>query len=195
MTFPTDKPSRKAWDDTYLVWFILAVPALLMIAKGALIGGKFAYLYWTGIISCWLMILAMMITPVSMIVGPLPWLKARRRYFGVASFAYACLHLAAWLVNANLGAFIRSFIRLEVLPGWIAFAIMIPLAVTSTDGWVSKMGPRWKPLQRWIYPAAVLTLIHWVMTTDYKPEAVIAVPLVLLSVYRVIRYRSRLKRR
>lgn len=195
MTFQTDKPGRKPWDDTYVVWFILAVPALLMFAKGALIGGKFEYVYWTGIISSWLLILAMMITPVSMIVGPLPWLRARRRYFGVASFVYAGLHLAVWLVNANVVAFLRSFIRLEVLPGWIAFAITVPLAVTSTDGWVRKMGPRWKSMQRWVYPAAVLTLIHWVMTTDYKPETAVAIPLVLLSVFRAIRYRSGLKRR
>lgn len=195
MTFQNDGRDSRRWDDTYLIWCVLAVPAVLMVVKGAMIGGKFDYLYWTGILSCWLLLLALMITPLTQLVGPLPWLRSHRRYFGVASFAYACLHLAAWLVNGNLHAFLRTFVRVEVLPGWIALAILVPLAITSTDTWVRKLGPRWKSLQRWVYAAGILVLLHWVMTTDSKAETLVVGPLLVLSAYRALRYRTRVKKR
>jgi methionine sulfoxide reductase heme-binding subunit len=188
---PVDGRQRPLWNDPYVLWLVLAVPAMLMVVKGLFIGGKFPYLYWTGIIACWLIILTMSITPLSQAMGPLPWLKARRRYFGVASFAYVCLHLASWLANASVGQFLRSFIRPEVITGWIAFAIMVPLALTSNDASVRRMGPGWKSLQRWIYPAATLALVHWFTTTDFKPEVLVSVPLMLLSVHRLTRYRGR----
>ncbi|MEZ5771863.1 MAG: hypothetical protein R3D61_09635 [Defluviimonas denitrificans] len=49
--------------------------------------------------------------------------------------------------------------RVEILVGWISFAIMIPLLLTSNDQSVRKMGTDWKRLQRWVYPAAMLAYI------------------------------------
>jgi sulfoxide reductase heme-binding subunit YedZ len=141
----------------------------------------------------------MMITPMMLALGGrgwLVWLKARRRYIGVAAFGYAALHLLFWLKHATVMSFLQSFIRLEVLPGWIAFFLMAAMAWTSTDGAVRRMGPKWKRLQRWVYPAAVLTLVHWAMTTEHLAEVVIySAPLVLLSLWRVIRRINRARSR
>lgn len=187
-------PVRRLTDNVYLLWVLLALPGVWMIAlRVGVLPGKAPYVTWTGLLSCWLLVLSMAVTPLQMLFGPLRWLRRRRRYLGVASFGYAALHLLFWAVNVRPRAIIRSFMRVEILPGWIAFAVMLVLAATSFDLAVRRLGPRWKWLQRWVYPAAVLTLIHWAMTTRSMVEvAVSCVPLALLEAWRVHRYRSRL---
>lgn len=182
---------RQITDNVYVFWFLLALPTPWM-----LVATKWeTWLSWTGLFSCWMLIVTMAITPLQMALGPLPWLRRRRRYIGVASFAYACLHLLVWLASINIGQLIRSFTRPDVLPGWLAMPIMVVLAATSFDLAVRKLGPRWKQLQRWVYPAAVLTLIHWWLTAQFKIDVVIyCTPLILLEVWRVYRNRSRRRR-
>lgn len=190
----TADPVRKLTDNVYLFWALLAVPAVYMLAHRLVLNGKVAFVPLSGEIAAYLLIATMMITPLMLLVGPLPWLKARRRHLGVASFLYTALHLAFWLVNANIGSLLRSFVRFEILTGWLAMAVMLVLALTSTDGAVRKLGPRWKALQRWAYAAAVLTLIHWLMTTGKPGAALIwSTPLILLSVWRVVRYQLRIR--
>jgi sulfoxide reductase heme-binding subunit YedZ len=56
------------------------------------------------------------------------------------------------------------------------------------------MGPAWKSLQRWIYPMAVLTLLHWLLTNkDWTMIIVYTGPLILLMIWRVWRYRRRMR--
>lgn len=186
---------KRLVDNIYLLWVLLALPAVFPFAlRNTLLPGQADYLLWTGILSCWLLIFTMAVTPIQMIIGPLPWLRKRRRYFGVASFGYALLHLLYWLSNASLKSLIASFTRAEVLPGWIAFVIMFPLAATSFDFAVRKLGPNWKRLQRWIYPMAILTLVHWAMTTVHLKDLVIYCgPLVVLEAWRIYRNRSRMR--
>lgn len=187
---------RRIADDVYLLWAVMALPALWFMVERFVLHGRVAYVPWTGILSCWLLILAMAVTPLQLLFGPLPWLKKRRRYFGVASFGYAALHLGFWALNVNLGGFLKSFIRMEILTGWIAMAIMAVLAATSFDGAVDRMGPLWKRVQRWIYPMAVLTLLHWIMTDleGWRQIVAYCLPLVLLEAWRMIRYRRRMRR-
>lgn len=190
----TPQPQRPI-DNPYLLWALLTLPALYFVYHDLTHGKPEPYLRWTGLVSCWLLIVSMMITPLILALGTkgwLVWLKARRRYIGVASFGYAALHLVFWLKHATPASFLKSFVRVEVLPGWIAFFLMAAMAWTSTDRAVREMGPRWKRLQRWVYPGAVLTLVHWLLTTEHKVEAVAySAPLVLLSIWRILRNRAR----
>ncbi|MFZ1660919.1 MAG: ferric reductase-like transmembrane domain-containing protein [Paracoccaceae bacterium] len=182
-------------DNVYLLWLVLTLPAIYILAQFFVLHGRVPYVPLTGEISGWLLIVTMMITPLMLLVGPLPWLKARRRYLGVASFGYACLHLFFWLTGANMGVLIRSFERFDILVGWIAMGLFVLLALTSNDYSVRAMGTKWKSLQRWVYPAAILTFVHWVMTTDKIAWAVIyCLPLIALSVWRVLRARTRMSR-
>ncbi len=185
---------RKLAENIYLFWGLLALPAVYLVLGKLIWRDQFNFLGLSGEYSGWLLIISMMVTPLMLILRrPLPWLKARRRHIGVASFLYGLLHLAYWLLDASVWSFIKSFFRLAVLPGWIALAILLVLALTSTDKAVASMGVRWKALQRWVYPAAVLTLLHWVMTyeTGINP-AVYFLPLGLLSAWRYWRYRARM---
>ncbi len=179
----------------YGFWLALALPALGLIAHGLLIRHGVDYLRWTGEISCILLIITLAVTPLQMMFGPLPWLKARRRNIGVASFLYGALHLAVWLASTNMGRFLNSFSRPDVLAGWLALAVMLALALTSTDAAVRKMGPRWKALQRWIYAAAILSLVHWMMLTGFALRVWIYVlPILLLQGWRIMRRQGRMRR-
>ncbi len=182
-------------DRTYPFWALLALPAVYFVADDLTHGGPDPYFRWTGLLSCWLLIVSMMITPLMLMLGKqgwLLWLKDRRRYIGVASFGYAALHLVYWLKHATVLSFLKSFVRIEVLPGWIAFFIMAAMAWTSTDAAVRRMGPGWKRLQRWVYAAAALTFAHWVLTSEHLWEPLVySAPLVGVSIWRVLRARNR----
>lgn len=119
----------------------------------------------TGEWSARLLIITLMITPLAMIFKGnevARWFRKNRRYFGVAAFAYAALHTVFYILDkGTLDRIVAELPRLYIWTGWIAFAIFIPLAVTSWDYFMRLMGPRWKQLQRWTYAAAVLTLVHW----------------------------------
>ena len=185
-------PIRRVTDNVYLFWTLLAWPAVYMFLQFFVLHGRFPYVPFTGDMSAWLLILSLSITPLMLLLGPLPWLKARRRYIGVASFSYALLHLAFWLKGAHWGDLIRSFKRFEIATGWVAIGILLLLALTSNDWSVRKLGLMWKSLQRWVYAAAILTLLHWVLTTDDRFAVVMyTLPLVILTVWRVLRAQGR----
>ena len=155
-------------------------------------------LHPTGEFAARFMIIAMMITPLMMLFKRARWprwLMKRRRYLGVAAFCYAALHTGLYLIDEGAVAFTGGEIsKLYIWSGWLAFVIFVPLAVTSTDGWVRKLGPKWKTLQRFVYASAVLTLLHWAALHDWGGVGAAVVnfaPLALLEAYRIGRYMQR----
>ncbi|MEO0487255.1 MAG: ferric reductase-like transmembrane domain-containing protein [Pseudomonadota bacterium] len=178
----------------YWLWVLLALPAAGFVS--AVLGSEDPdiyeqFLHPTGEFSARFMIIAMLASPLVLVLkgwrGPL-WLKRNRRYFGVAAFGYAALHTLYYLIDApTMARVITELPRLYIWTGWVAFAIFIPLAVTSMDYFVRLMGTRWKQLQRWTYAAAVLTLIHWAALHDWGgvgPGLVHFGPLAALEAYR-----------
>lgn len=177
----------------WITWALLALPAAGMLA--GLAGGVDAralhgLLHPTGETAARLLIITMMATPLMLLFkgwrGP-RWLVRNRRYFGVASFGYAALHTVAYLGSEPLAKVLEEATTLDMAAGWLAFAIFIPLAATSMDAMVRRLGTWWKPLQRATYAAAVLTLVHWAALHDWRsPEAAIIhfAPLVALELYR-----------
>ncbi|MEW2919732.1 protein-methionine-sulfoxide reductase heme-binding subunit MsrQ [Ruegeria sp. ANG10] len=89
-----------------------------------------------------------------------------RRALGVLTFAYVTLHLLVWLVlDVQVPGQIWADIvkRPYITVGMAAFVLMLPLAVTSNNLSVRKLGPRWRSLQRLVFPAAILGGLHYVM--------------------------------
>ncbi|MEO1550317.1 MAG: ferric reductase-like transmembrane domain-containing protein [Pseudomonadota bacterium] len=180
----------------YWLWVLLALPALGMAASLAASPTDpevfHDLLHPTGEFSARFMIIAMLASPLVLLLkgwrGP-QWLKRNRRYFGVAAFGYALLHTVIYLIDEGSAASILADLpKLYIWTGWLAFAIFIPLAVTSMDYFVRRMGPSWKTLQRTTYGAAVLTLLHWASLHDWGglgPALVHFVPLAALEAYRV----------
>jgi methionine sulfoxide reductase heme-binding subunit len=150
------------------LWIVLAAPGALILqryAAGAMSYGEF--IHWSGDISVWLLIAALAVTPLRRVVrGSLNlWLGRRRRDIGVASFSYAAGHLAAYLLRkADATLVLEEGIEPGLLTGWIAFAIFLALAITSNDASVRWLKAGWRRLHWFVYPAALLTAAHWVLT-------------------------------
>ena len=112
-----------------------------------------------------------------------------RRTFGVAAFACAALHVLAYVTRE--GSLIRVLgeaSAFDMATGWLAFLVFLPLAATSLDVMVRRMGPWWKTLQRAVYAAAVLVLLHWISLKGWrKPGAALAqfAPLAGLTLFRL----------
>lgn len=178
----------------YWLWVLLAIPALGMTT--ALFGEDarafHQLLHPTGEFSARFMIISMLATPLLYLTkgaGWARWLKANRRYFGVAAFFYAALHTYVYLVDkGSIDRILTEATHLDMFAGWVAMIIFIPLAATSMDYAVRKLGRWWKPLQRWTYVAAVATLLHWAALHNWNgwpPAVVHFAPLAVLTLYRL----------
>jgi len=171
-------------------WVILALPSIGMIA-GAFSGDSLEpLLHPTGEFAARFMIIAMMLTPLRLLfpsVRWIAWLMKRRRYLGVAAFGYAALHTLYYLIDlGSLSAVLADAVKFGIWTGWIAFLIFVPLAVTSNTYSVRAMGPGWKTLQRFVYVAAVATLLHWIFIhNEVGPALVHFLPLAALEAYRI----------
>jgi sulfoxide reductase heme-binding subunit YedZ len=109
-----------------------------------------------------------------------------RRALGLLAFTYVALHLAVWLALdvqtlARAGEDILK--RPYITVGMAAFVLLLPLAATSTDRAVRRLGVRWRQLHRLAYPAAVLGGLHYVLLAkglQLAPLAYLAAILALL---------------
>ena len=171
-------------------WMLLGLPALLMLRPyffGDLIAMDM--LYPTGEWSARFMIAAMVLSPLLSLLGARPWLSwliQRRRALGVAAFAYGTLHLVFYIVDmGNLDDILAEFLALGIWTGWAAMLLFVPLAVTSNDASMRALKAGWKRLQRLVYPAAVLVLVHWIFIhNNLGPALVHFIPLMLLVAAR-----------
>jgi len=110
---------------------------------------------------------------------------------GLFTFFYASLHLLLYL-GLDQG-FAWSFIwedvaeRPFITSGVGAFLLLLPLAVTSTKGWIRRLGKRWQRLHRLVYPAAVLGALHffWKVKADTFWPLLAATVLAVLLLVRV----------
>jgi sulfoxide reductase heme-binding subunit YedZ len=153
-------------------------------------------LHPTGEFAARFMIIAMLATPLRLLFQTqkwTAWLVRNRRYFGVAAFIYSLIHTVFYVMDSGtLQGMLDEFSQLGIWTGWIAFFIFIPLALTSNDAAVKALRQKWKLLHRWVYPAAVLALVHWIFVeNNLGPALVHFVPLAALEVYRVWHQRFR----
>lgn len=129
------------------------------------------------------------------------WLIDLRRMFGLFAFFYGCLHLTTyvWLdkffdVHEMLADIAK---RRFITAGLTGFVLMIPLALTSTKGWIRRLGgKRWQALHKLIYFSAAAGVIHyiWLVKADLRSPLRYAFVLVALLTYRLVaRFASRAK--
>ncbi len=131
-----------------------------------------------------LLIFGLAITPLRRFTGIN--LIRFRRAIGLTTFLYITAHLSVWLV-LDLQSFARIWEDILKRPyitiGMVAFTLMIPLAVTSNNWSVRKLGPAWRRLHKLAYPIAVLGGVHFVMVRkgiQIEPLIFLGVVLVLL---------------
>lgn len=137
-----------------------------------------------------LLILTLLVTPVRQLCG-ISFLKFRRA-FGLMAFVYVCLHLLTWLVldkqffwNEILKDLYK---RPYIIIGMTAFVVLIPIALTSNNASIRRLGARnWRRLHRLGYVATAFGAIHYLLLVkSWPPEPVIYCVIVLaLLMWRV----------
>ena len=176
--------------------FVLALVPLAVLIFLVLTGRTSAnpaedILLTTGIWALRFLLATLTITPVRRLTG---WnvLIQYRRMLGLFTFFYATVHLASYIAFDRFFAFDEILADIAKRPfitaGMAAFGLMLPLAVTSTRGWIRRLGRRWQTLHRIIYVCAMAACLHFI----WKVKVVIGEPvyyavfLALLLAFRVV---------
>jgi sulfoxide reductase heme-binding subunit YedZ len=122
-------------------------------------------LHTTGTLALVFLCLSLAVTPIRKALG-LPWMVQIRRTLGLFAFFYGCLHFLAytWFDKSfNLGVIVEDTLKRPfIFLGMFAFLILIPLAITSTNKMVKRLGGRrWNLLHKLAYVAAISGVIHY----------------------------------
>jgi sulfoxide reductase heme-binding subunit YedZ len=146
----------------------------------------------TGTCTLVFLLITLSVTPLRKLTRQY-WLINLRRMFGLFSFFYGCLHLTTyvWLdkffdVHEMLADIAK---RRFITAGLAGFVLMIPLAVTSTKGWIRRLGgKRWQALHRLIYLSAAAGVVHyiWLVKADLRSPLRYAFVLLVLLTYRIV---------
>ena len=137
------------------------------------------------------LLVTLAVTPLRKLTGQL-WLIRFRRMFGLFAFFYVVLHFLTyiWLDKFfDLHEMLKDVAKRRFITvGFTGFLLLIPLAVTSTTGWIRRLGgKRWQSLHQLIYFSAVAGVIHyyWLVKADVRKPLEYALVLALLMGYRV----------
>ena len=120
------------------------------------------------------------------------WLIQYRRMVGLFAFFYACLHLIIWVVidrELDVHEMLADIAkRPYITVGMLGFVLLVPLALTSTRGWIRRLGKRWTTVHRLIYFAAIAGVVHywWLVKADTTLPRMYALILAGLLLYRVV---------
>jgi sulfoxide reductase heme-binding subunit YedZ len=175
--------------------FLLALTPLGLLIADALGNGLGAnpveaITHRTGDWALRFLLLTLAVTPLRRLTRCREALRFRRM-LGLFAFFYAIVHLLTWVW---LDQWFRWEAMLEdvierpyVTAGMVAFALMVPLAVTSTRGMMRRLGRRWQALHRLVYAVGALGCLHflWLTKADFLEPGIYAAILVLLLVLRV----------
>ena len=139
-----------------------------------------------------LLLLTLAITPLRHLTG---WrvLLRFRRILGLYAFAYATLHLLAYVVLDLRGYWPLMLEDIAKRPyitvGFLTWLLLVPLAVTSTQGWMRRLGRGWARLHRLVYAVVVLAVLHfwWLVKADLREPALYAGIAALLLAWRAWR--------
>jgi sulfoxide reductase heme-binding subunit YedZ len=201
--------TRAAWIGRVVrpALFLAALAPLAWIGLALLGGGvdgdqvKFIQ-HVTGRAALVSLFLTLLVTPLRRVTGINELIRVRR-LIGLTAFWYALLHLLTYLVFDQ--ALSPSDIAADigehpwVLVGFATFLLLLPLAVTSTGGWIRRLGgKRWQRLHRLIYPAAIGGVLHflWLVKKDLNDPVYFGVVLAVIFLARawIARWPSRAAR-
>jgi len=142
------------------------------------------------------LLITLCVTPLRKLFN-LPKLARFRRMLGLFAFFYGCLHLMTWVwfdKFFDLHEMWKDVVKRRFITvGMTAFVLLIPLAITSTSGWVRRLGfVRWQKLHRLIYFSALLGVIHyyWLVKSDVRLPVMYGAILAVLMGYRLAMWRK-----
>ena len=181
------------------------IPALQLVAgffTAQLTANPIEYItrktgYWALV----LLVVTLAVTPIRRLTGWNEIIKLRRM-LGLFAFFYATLHLLTWIVLDKFFDFAwmiediaeRRFITI----GMLTWALLLPLAITSTKGMIRRLGRRWQRLHRLAYVAAITGILHywWLVKADlFYPQMLSAALGVLFGIRLWWTWRTRMSLR
>lgn len=137
-------------------------------------------------------VISLCVTPLRKLLG-LPDLIKFRRMLGLFAFFYGVLHFFTWAwldkffdVQAMWADVIK---RRYITVGMLSFALMVPLAITSTAGWIRRLGgKRWQLLHRAVYISAIAGVVHywWLVKSDIRKPAMYGAMVAVLLGWRAV---------
>ena len=139
----------------------------------------------TGIWAFRFLLISLAITPLRRLTG---WNRAVqfRRMLGLFAFAYATAHLLIYVVldqGLALEYILKDVVKRRfITAGMFAFVLMVPLAVTSTKGWIRRLGRRWQSLHRLVYVSAIAAALHFI----WKVKVVIGEPVYYAGILAIL---------
>ncbi len=137
------------------------------------------------------LLLTLAVTPIRRATG---WnvVVQYRRMLGLFAFFYGTLHFVSYWafdVNFDIGAMLKDIVKRPFITvGFASFLLMVPLAITSTKGWIRRLGKRWARLHQLIYASAILAAIHfaWKVKVFTGDPVYYAAAVALLLSFRVV---------
>ena len=150
----------------------------------------------TGLWALRFLLITLAITPLRQLTGQYDLIRFRRM-LGLYAFFYACLHLAAYLGLDLRGYWTQIFEEIVKRPyitvGFAAWLLLVPLAITSTKGWIKRLGRNWARLHKLVYVICVLVILHfwWLVKSDIREPLLYASILALLLGWRGWKWFSR----
>ena len=183
-----------------VLWLAALAPAAWLVAgifRGWLGANPIERLtHVTGLTTLVLLLVTLSVTPVRRITGWNPVIRLRRP-LGLFAFFYAICHFSIWFVFDmvfNVSWMLEDIAeRPFITVGMAALLILIPLAATSTKGWIRRLGRKWTMLHRGVYVAAALGVVHfyWGMKADTRLPILFGAVLLVLFALRVPAVRDR----
>lgn len=187
---------RKGWGSIKVIIFSLSLLPFGLLVNDAIndrLGANpiqtlhFTFGDWALRFLC----IGLALTPIKIITGQ-SWPMRFRRMIGLFVFFYASLHLLIFIVldlSLSWEAFKDEVPKSPyILMGLLTYALLIPLAVTSTKKMQKRLGRNWLKLHRLIYIAGLTALIHyfWLVKADYTEPLIYAVVISILFAIRII---------
>ena len=182
------------WAKT-LVFTLSLLPLVFLgfrASNGRLTANPVEFLqHFTGDWTLRFLIITLAITPLRKLLN-LPELIRFRRMLGLFAFFYVCLHFLTYIgpdQAFNLAGMWKDVEkRRYITVGFLGFVLLIPLAVTSTKGWIRRLGgKRWQTLHRAVYISAICGVIHyyWLVKSDVRKPVFYGVLVAALLLWRL----------
>jgi sulfoxide reductase heme-binding subunit YedZ len=193
---PERPAAKRLRVDKPLVFLLCALPLLWLTLRAFGVSNLSlgpnpveALLHGLGLWGLRLLLLTLCVRPAAVMLRR-PRLMRCRRMIGLWGFSYLVLHFLAWLVldrGLDLTDIAADLVKRPFITiGFTALLLLIPLAVTSTDRWMRRLGRRWHALHRLVYVAALLGSLHflWLVKADWREPALYIAAYVALMAWR-----------
>jgi sulfoxide reductase heme-binding subunit YedZ len=137
-----------------------------------------------------LLLLTLALSPLRQWSKQSAWIRFRR-ILGLYSYFYCCCHFSIWFIadhSFDPGSMIEDIVKRPYITlGFSAFLLLLPLAATSNQAMIRRLGKKWKSLHQLVYLVLLLAILHflWMVKADYLEPTIYAIIAMILLIHRV----------